>query len=40
MTQMENVVMAMTGCTRTVANTVVNSILEIYDKQNEEGTND
>lgn len=38
MTQMENIVMLWTGCTRSIANTVVNDILEIDCKTNEEQT--
>ena len=36
MTQMENIVMLWTGCTRSIANTVVNDILDIDRKASED----
>jgi hypothetical protein len=36
MTRMENAVMHYTGCTRQIANSVVNAILDIHDETNKE----
>lgn len=36
MTKMENIVMNLTGCDRQIANTVVNTIINEWDNEDEE----
>lgn len=36
MTKMENIVMNLTGCSRQTANLVVNTIIDEWDKEDEE----
>lgn len=40
MTQMENIVMNITGCNREIANTVVNAICDEIDRQEREEKDD